>query len=106
MPKNSKLESKFQSELIKELKRMFPGCLIQKQDSGRVQGIPDLLILYGDKWAMLEVKRSIDAPHRPNQDYYVSKYDNMSFCRFVCPENKTEVLNALQQSLQPCREAC
>ncbi len=106
MPSNSKLESQFQSQLIKEIKNMFPGCIVQKQDSGRIQGIPDLLILYGDRWAMLEVKRSADASHRPNQDYYVAKCDDMSFCRFIYPENKAEVLDALQQSLQSCGEAC
>lgn len=106
MPNDSKLESKFQAQLIKEIKTMFPGCIVQKQDSGRIQGIPDLLILYGDRWAMLEVKRSSDAPHRPNQDYYVAKCNDMSFCRFVYPENKAEVLDALQQSLQPYRKTC
>lgn len=106
MPNDSKLESKFQAQLIKEIKTMFPGCVVQKQDSGRIQGIPDLLILYKDRWAMLEVKRSKDASHRPNQDYYVAKYDDWSFCRFVYPENKAEVLDALQQSLQPNGEAC
>ncbi len=106
MPNDSKLESKFQAELIKELKTIFPGCIIQKQDSGRIQGIPDLLILYGDRWAMLECKRSANASHRPNQDYYVAKCDDMSFCRYIYPENKAEVLDALQQSLQSSRKAC
>lgn len=106
MPNDSKLESKFQAELIKELKTIFPGCIIQKQDSGRIQGIPDLLILYGDRWAMLECKRSEKASHRPNQDYYVAKCDDMSFCRYIYPENKVEVLDALQQSLQSERKAC
>ena len=106
MPNDSKLESKFQAELIKELKTIFPGCIIQKQDSGRIQGIPDLLILYEDRWAMLECKRSAKASHRPNQDYYVAKCDDMSFCRYIYPENKAEVLDALQQSLQSNRKAC
>lgn len=96
---SSKLERKFQSDLVKELKTMFPGCVVQKQDASHIQGIPDLLILYNDRWAMLECKRSATASHRPNQDYYVDKFDDMSFCRFIYPENKAEVLDALQQSL-------
>lgn len=96
-----KLERKFQADLVKELKIIFPGCVVQKQDANAIQGIPDLLILYNDKWAMLECKRSANSSHRPNQDYYVAKFDDMSFCRFVCPENKAEVLDALQHALQP-----
>lgn len=88
-------ESKFQSDLIKELKSLFEGCIVMKLDSAYIQGIPDLLILYNDKWATLECKRSISAKHQPNQDYYVNKLDNMSFSRFICPENKEEVLHDL-----------
>ena len=91
-------ESKFQKELKKELKEMFPGCIITKMDSGDIQGIPDLLILYKDKWATLENKKSKDATRRPNQEYYVSKMDDMSFSRFIYPENKEEVLNELRET--------
>lgn len=95
----TKPERKFQADLVKELKTIFPGCVIQKQDADAIQGIPDLLILYNDRWAMLECKRSAAASHRPNQDYYVGKFDDMSFCRFIYPENKAEVLDALQHAL-------
>ena len=88
-------ESKFQSDLKKELKLMFPGCIITKLDSGDIQGIPDLLILYRDRWATLENKRSAKAPRRPNQEYYVEKMDKMSFSRFIYPENKDMVLDEL-----------
>ena len=64
-----KLEKIFQSELIKELKALFPGCIILKNDPTYIQGIPDLLILFEDKWAALEVKKSITASHRPNQEF-------------------------------------
>lgn len=95
-----KLESEFQSNLIKELKRLFPGCIVLKNDSSHIQGIPDLLVLYKDKWASLEVKRSIGAKRQPNQEYYVDKMNDMSFSRFICPENKKEVLHELQQAFQ------
>ena len=95
----AKLERDFQSRLIKELKQMFKGCIIMKNDSSYIQGIPDLLILYRDKWAALEVKKSEDAPHRPNQEYYVELMDEMSYASFVYPENKEEVLYELQQTL-------
>ena len=93
-------ESKFQSDLKKELKQRFPGCIVTKLDSGDIQGIPDLLVLYKNKWATLENKRSANAPHRPNQDYYVNKMNEMSFSRFVYPENKEAVLDELQQSFK------
>lgn len=95
-----KRESKFQSELKKELKEMFPGCIVTKLDSGDIQGIPDLLILYKDKWATLENKRSAKAIKQPNQDYYVDKMNEMSFSRFIYPENKEEVLYDLQQTFK------
>lgn len=93
-------ENSFQKSLIKELKLIFPGCVVLKNDSSYCQGIPDLLILYNDKWAMLECKRNSKASHRPNQDYYISKLDEMSYASFISPDNKEEVLNELQQALQ------
>lgn len=95
----SRLERDFQSRLIKELKDIFEGCIIMKNDSSYIQGIPDLIILYEDKWAALEVKKSEKASHRPNQEYYVDLMDQMSYASFVYPENKEEVLYELQQTL-------
>ena len=92
------LESVFQSELIKELKNLFPGCIVTKTDPNQLQGIPDLLILYKNKWAMLECKKSVRAIKQPNQEYYVGYMNQMSFSRFIYPENKEEVLNELQQA--------
>lgn len=94
------LESQFQAKLIKELKKLFPGCIVMKSDSGYLQGIPDLLILFNDKWAALECKQHAGAKKQPNQEHYVGKMDEMSFSRFICPENKEEVLHDLQQSFQ------
>lgn len=93
-------ESQFQSNLIKELKERFQGCIVTKLDSGYIQGIPDLLILWRNRWATLECKKSRSSSRRPNQEYYVSKMDEMSFSRFICPENKEEVLNDLEQAFR------
>lgn len=79
---------------------MFPGCIVTKMDPTDIQGMPDLLILYKNKWATLELKRSRNATHQPNQDYYVDKMNEMSFSRFIFPENEEEVLHELQQSLE------
>ena len=89
------LERKFQKDLKKELIERYPGCMVTKQDAQQIQGIPDLLILYGATWATLENKRADDASHRPNQDYYVDKMNSMSFSRFISPENKESVLDEL-----------
>ena len=96
-------ESKFQSDLIKEIKERMPGAIVTKLDAKHIQGIPDLLILYNDRWATLEDKRSKDASHQPNQDYYVEKMNKMSFSSFIFPENKEEVLNDLQRALESGR---
>ena len=92
-----KLESKFQKDLIDQIKNEFPGCLAMKNDSGYIQGIPDWTILYKNKWAVLEAKREKDANKQPNQHYYVEKLNNMSYSRFVYPENKEEVIKELHE---------
>ena len=97
------LESEFQSELIKTIKRLLPGCYVLKNDPDYIQGFPDLLILYKNRWAALECKRSSSAPHRPNQDYYVEQLNLMSYASFVFPENEQEVLDELQRALEPSR---
>jgi hypothetical protein len=97
------LESKFQSDLIKELESMFTGCIILKNDPNYLQGFPDLTILYRNKWAVLECKKSKNEKHQPNQDYYIDVCDEMSFSRFIYPENKEEVLYELQQTFETRR---
>lgn len=89
------LENKFQADLIKELKTMFPDCIVMKNDAGYIQGIPDLLVLNNDRWASLEVKKAKSARRRPNQEYYVERMNNMSFASFICPENKDDILQEL-----------
>lgn len=89
-------ENRFQSALIKEIKGKLAGCYILKNDGSNVpQGFPDLLILYRDKWGALECKREADAERQNNQEYYVDRLNDMSFSRFISPENKKEVLNEL-----------
>lgn len=93
-----KLERDFQPKVIEEIEKRLPGALVSKIEAK--QGWPDLLILYNDKWAMLECKREEDATHQANQDYYVEMMNNMSFSRFIFPENKEAVLDDLERALQ------
>lgn len=95
------LESKFQAKLIKEIKAMFPGCVVLKNDAQYKPGFPDLTILYGERWAVLECKASKNSSYQPNQEYYIEMLDRMSYCRKVYPANVEEVLYELQQTLQP-----
>ena len=89
------LENRFKTKLVRELEDMFPGCIIIHMDPNEIQGIPDLLILFENKWAALEGKKSATASVRPNQPYYVELMDKMSFARFIYPENKDEVVDEL-----------
>ena len=99
-------ESYFQSKLIKEIKQRFPGCIVMKNDAGHNQGIPDISVLFGDRYVVLECKRSAKAPHRPNQDYYVNHVNAMGgVARFIYPENKEEVLDDLERTFRPSGEA-
>lgn len=100
------LESTYQSRLIKKLTRLYPGSVILKNDSGYLQGIPDLTILMDYSfWAVLEVKASERAMVQPNQEYYIELLGQMSFAAFIYPENEAEVLNALQQSYEFARHS-
>ena len=89
------LENRFKTKLINELNDLFPGCIVLHMDPNEYQGIPDLLILYRNKWAALEGKKSRNASAQPNQEYYVDLMDHMSFASFIYPENKDEVLDEL-----------
>ena len=93
------LERNFQKRLIKRLHEEMPDAIVLKTDPSYIQGIPDLLILKGKRWAALEVKREEHAPHRPNQDFYIQKMNGMSFARFIYPENEEEILHGIRKAL-------
>lgn len=88
-------EAGYQKGLKQRIKERFPGSIVLKTDPQQLQGIPDLIIFYKDKWAALEVKVNGNASHRPNQDYRVQQMDEMSFAAFIFPENEKEVLDAM-----------
>lgn len=98
MARSKRLESGFQDDLIETLHALFPGCMTFKMD--HIQGIPDLLVLYRDKWAFLECKRGTQSAHQPNQDYYVDLMNEMSFASFINKDNREEVLHALQETFR------
>jgi hypothetical protein len=90
-------EGKFQDRLVKDLEAIFPNCLIQKNDANYRQGVPDLLILFRDRWALLEVKKSANERPRPNQPWYVDYAATNSFGAFIYPENRDQVLEELSR---------
>lgn len=92
-------ENKFQADLIKKIKQALPEAMVLKNDANYIQGIPDLMVINGGRWAALECKRSKGASHRPNQDYYIGKMNDMSYAAFVYPENEEEILHEIQQAL-------
>jgi hypothetical protein len=93
-------ERAYQRELIKRIKARFPGCVVMKNDPQLRQGVPDLLILYGGTWAMLEVKMDADSPMQSNQEFYVEKFANMSYAAFINPGNEEQILDDLQQTFR------
>ena len=102
----TRLESRFKSQVVSDIrKKILPGCLLTMGNSASQQGIPDVFIVYYDKWAMLEFKRSPTEIHQPNQDWYVDMLNDWSFAAFIFPENEEEVLRDLQHALRPRRQA-
>lgn len=99
------LESKYQRHIVKRLETTFDGCMVLKNDSGYRQGIPDLLILFKDRWAMLEVKPSYDFTFQPNQCYYLGILDEMSFAAVIYPDNEDEIFDDLQHTFSARRSA-
>lgn len=99
----TKLERDWQRTLIQELRVIFPGSYIQKNNPNKLQGIPDILILWNDRWATLEVKKSDKEPYRPNQEWFINQMNEMSFSSMICPENRSEVIDALQTALRSRR---
>ncbi len=95
-----KTENKYQAGLIKRIKERYDGAIVLKNDSSYKQGIPDLTVLYKNKWAALECKRCDDASKRPNQSYYISKMDDMSFARFISPDNEEDILNEMDEAFE------
>jgi hypothetical protein len=93
-------ESDFQGNLIKDLKKRFPGCIVIKNDPTYIQGIPDLTIFYKRHWATLECKKTQKAHHQPNQEYYVKLMNDMSYSAFIFPENKEVILNELERTFK------
>lgn len=94
----TKAETRYERHVVSELERRLPGCFTMKLPTDEYQGMPDRLVLFGPYWAVLEVKVSASAGVRPNQEWYVDKFDGMSFSAFIYPENEEAVLSALQQA--------
>lgn len=99
-----KSETIYRRRLISKLENLFPGCVILKNDPSEMQGIPDIMILFGHMWAMLEVKLTGVSPKQPNQEYYIEQFGEMSFASFINPENEAEVLDALQSAFGVSRQ--
>lgn len=94
------LEKDFQRKLIRELYELFPECIVLKNDANYMQGFPDILILYQNKWAALETKRANISKRQPNQQYYIDHLNEMSFAAYIYPGNKEQVLYELQQTFR------
>lgn len=94
-------ETPFKLSVKTELQEQFPGCVLLNMDPlTTFQGIPDLLVLFRGRWAMLEFKRHSSAARQANQEFYVKMFNDMSYSSFISPENKEEVFNALHKAFR------
>lgn len=88
-------ESKYRKHLEDRIRDILPGCFVLRNPAAEYQGIPDLTVFYGSRWAMLEIKISATAPFQPNQEYYLNWFNDMAFATVIYPENEQAVLGAL-----------
>lgn len=92
-------ENQYQLMLIKEIRSWDQDIFVFPMDGGDYQGFQDILILYKDMYALLEVKMAEDSHRQPNQDWYVEYFSQHVFSSFIWPEIEREVLNDLQHTL-------
>ncbi len=93
----------YKRKFMDRLEVEFPGCMLLLLDSSHIQGVPDLLMLWGDLWAAFEVKAHAKAKRQPNQPWYVDHMHQMSFAAFVYPENEEAVLHDLKEAFASAR---
>lgn len=102
------LEATFKTKLCREIEQRFPGSYVFRLDTSDRQGVPDLLVIFENMWAMLEGKRKRPTSpddFEPNQEWYIEEFDRMSFAACIYPENKEEVLNEMEQAFLAARSA-
>jgi hypothetical protein len=91
MGSTSVKESKFEQDFCRRLRNVDKDVIVVKLTG--ISGIPDRIVLYHDKFVLLEFKRSKNASHRPLQDWYIDHFDGWGLARFVYPENGEEVFS-------------
>ena len=93
-----KKEANFKTELYEKIRNEFPGSEVVPNDPGHRQGFPDATVYFPNvKYFLLDGKRNITSPKRPNQDYYVNESPLSSNAMFVYPENEKDVLKELKR---------
>lgn len=88
-------EIPFERKFCKKLRDLHPDVYVMKNDASLVQGFPDRVIYFHDKYAILEFKRSANASRRPNQDWYINNFAQYTYSSYVYPENAEQVFNDL-----------
>lgn len=92
------IEGTYRSKLIKKLKVHFPGLIVLHNNPNQIKGIPDLTLLYHNRYAMLETKMAPNSSKRPNQDTWISYFERQgAFSAFVNASNEKEIINELRR---------
>lgn len=100
------LEGPYKTKLIAKIHKLLPGSIVLKNDANYMQGMLDLVVFYGPRYGMLEVKTkrpTSEDDFEPNQEYYIALFADWAFGACIFPENEEEVLRELQQALRTRR---
>ena len=97
-------EGKYKKRLKSVLRQLYPGCgIIDVDPYVNDNSMPDMIVVYGPAWVMLETKKEVNAEQQPNQGYYIRHFDKMSYASFASPENHKEVLRDVEIIFGPHR---
>ena len=78
-------EAKFQSEILKFLKKHGAVALKFQQNATTPAGVSDIFFCKEGFYGFIEVKRAKNASLRPGQKEFVEKMNNWSYGKIVYP---------------------
>lgn len=91
------LEKDFQAKFLTKLRKLGCKCYKQQMNATTRAGTPDVIVLLGPVWIMLEFKKAKNSPKRPGQQRNIDWANEVSFGWFVDPSCADEVYEQIKR---------